>query len=89
MTISIDMTNLATRSVVHQLQLKHALKLYAKTGMLVTRGATPKRLLEMATGHTGRAYKNTPAGRDACVADLQAMIDETKAARDAIAAAAL
>lgn len=47
-----DATNL-----VRAMTIKHALKFYAATGMLVTRGATPTRLLQMASEYTGKKYK--------------------------------
>jgi anion-transporting ArsA/GET3 family ATPase len=62
------------RAVFHALQLKSALGLYIKTGMFVTRGATPRRLLDLASAYTGKKYKNSPAQREACLADLEAFL---------------
>lgn len=37
--------------------VKSALSMYARSGMLMTRGATPTALLRMAEEYTGRKYK--------------------------------
>jgi hypothetical protein len=44
-------------NAVRAAHLKVALSLYAETGMLTTRGATPTVLLKMATEYTGHKYK--------------------------------
>lgn len=71
-TITLDTPE--KRAVFHALQLKSALGLYIKTGgrIIVTRGATPRRLMDMASNYTGKPYKNSEAGRAACLADLEA-----------------
>ncbi len=58
------------------------LKMYdqSKGRMLLTRGATPKRLLEMAFEYTGKSYPNNAKGRAACVADLNVWSATMKAA---------
>jgi hypothetical protein len=62
--------------------IKRGLDMYAATGgrMILTRGATPKRLLAIAGEYTGKAYKNTEAGRKACMADLQVWIANMESA---------
>lgn len=55
------------------------LRLYARTGMLLTRGATPTHLLALARGYTGKAYK----GKDKYIqaaADMKVWLDTMKAA---------
>jgi hypothetical protein len=44
-------------NLVRAAYLKSALSLYAKTGMLMTRGAKPTLLLKMAEEYTGKKYK--------------------------------
>lgn len=45
--------------------IQSALHLYARTGLLVTRGARISVLLRLATEYTGKAYKRTEATRAA------------------------
>ena len=59
------------RRVYQALQLKHAIRLYNATGMMVTRGATPRRLLDAAGATTGAKYPNSERGRARCLADLE------------------
>lgn len=59
--------------------LKSALNLYARTGMLMTRGATPTRLLQMAKEYTGKTYKGADK-YTAAAADVGVWIDTMKAA---------
>jgi hypothetical protein len=44
-------------NLVRAVHLKAALSLYAKTKMLMTRGATPTVLLKLAEEYTGKKYK--------------------------------
>lgn len=50
------------------------LRLHIKTGgkMRLTRTATPKLLLSVATEFTGNAYKNTPKDRERALTELEA-----------------
>jgi hypothetical protein len=58
--------------------LKHALVLYAKTGMRPSRHITPTAMLQMASEVTGKKYKR---GQHAQAADdLAAVIDAAKEA---------
>ncbi len=75
-TITLDTEE--KRNVYQALQLKHALKLYAATGgrIIVTRGATPRRLLDAAARITGaKKYANSDKGRAQCVADLESYLE--------------
>ena len=63
------------RRVFQAIQLKHALALYEKCGMLVTRGATPRRLLDAASLTTGKRYTNSLKGRAQCINDLIQYLD--------------
>lgn len=58
--------------------LASSLKLYAKTGIIPTRGVTCKRMLEMASRYTGKSYKRG-AALDAA-ADLDVWVKAMKAA---------
>jgi hypothetical protein len=58
--------------------LRQALAMYAKTGMLMTRGATPTVILKLASEYTGKAYKRGQHLQAA--ADVQVWIDTMKAA---------
>lgn len=57
--------------------LRQALALYARTGMRLTRGASPTAMLIMATEYTGKAYKRGAYIQAA--ADVQTWIDTMKA----------
>jgi hypothetical protein len=47
----------AATSLVQAITLKHSIEFYAKTGMKVTRMATPKYMLQLATHITGKKFK--------------------------------
>jgi hypothetical protein len=72
---TIDLTAPGARERFHAMQLRSALRLYAKSGMLVTRGASPKRLLALVTNYTGKRYANSAKGHAAAIADLDLAID--------------
>jgi hypothetical protein len=56
--------------------IKHALLLYAKTGMKPNRAYTPTRMLQVATEYTGNHYKR---GQHAiAAADMQLWIENEK-----------
>lgn len=59
--------------------LKQGLLMYQRTGMLLTRGATPTMLLALAKGYTGKTYKGKDKYQQAA-ADVQVWIDTMKAA---------
>lgn len=62
--------------------LKGALKLYAKTGMLPTRGMTITRMLALATSITGKPYKRGQAQKASD--DLHALWNAHMAGHDRI-----
>lgn len=74
MTMLILDTELKRR-IFQALQLKHALGLYQQTGFLVTRGATPRRMLDAVTATTGKRYANSEKGRHAAIIDLIAYLE--------------
>lgn len=65
-------------NLMRAISLVSALKLYAKHKMMVTRGLTPTRLLEQASGYSGKAYKRGQYWQAA--ADVQVWADAMKAA---------
>ena len=55
--------------------VRQGLKVYRDCGgILLTRGATPKRLLAIASKYTGATYPNTIGGREQCLVDLSAIL---------------
>lgn len=63
-------------SLYRAIVLKAALNLYAKSGILATRNATPTAMLTMATEYTGVKYKR---GQHAIAAeDMAAYIEKVK-----------
>jgi hypothetical protein len=58
---------------------KQGIELYLKTGMLLTRVATPKKLRTIASQYTGKPYKASRAGLEAALADLKELLDNFKA----------
>ena len=58
--------------------LASALKLYDKCKIIPTRGVTPTKMLKMATGYTGKAYKR--GQYLSAAADVKKWADEMKAA---------
>lgn len=65
-------------SVVQATVLESALRMYARSGMLMTRGATPTKLLALANGITGKTYKR---------GDYIKAADDVKVWRDTMRAA--
>jgi hypothetical protein len=61
----------------NQAQVRAALRLYLKTGILPTRGATMGRLLTQAGAHTGKLYMKSRRSCDIAIADLTELL-ETK-----------
>jgi len=59
--------------------LVQALKLYNSTGILMTRGATPKHLLNLAMDTTKKTFRNSKAGREAAILELEKRRDLLKA----------
>ena len=58
---------------------KQGIELYLKTGMLLTRVATPKKLRTIASQYTGKPYKASRAGLESALADLKTLLDNFKA----------
>lgn len=50
-----------------------AIKLYLKTGMLTTRGATPTTLRAIATEYSGKPYARSRKGLEKALADLETL----------------
>jgi hypothetical protein len=65
--------------LVRAVSLKHALLLYAKTGMRITQAASPTVMLEMAKRYTGRTFKGVNKYRDAAEA-VSVWVETMKAA---------
>ncbi len=61
------------------IHVQSALLMYAKTGMLMTRGATPTVLLRIAKEYTGKDYKGKDKYTQAAD-DVRVWIDTMKAA---------
>ena len=62
---------------------KQGIELYLKTGMLLTRVATPKKLRTIASQYTGKPYKASRAGLESALADLKELLDNFKAKQEA------
>ena len=58
---------------------KQGIELYLKTGMPLTRVATPKKLRTIASQYTGKPYKASRAGLESALADLKILLDNFKA----------
>lgn len=59
-------------------QLRAAIRLHAKTGLIPTRGFGPGKMLAAAGAITGKAYRRGQSGQ--AVADLDTWIDTMRAA---------
>jgi hypothetical protein len=59
--------------------LRSSLSLYAKCGMIPTRGVTITRMLALTKTFTGKTYKRGREGAAAAAADMQVWIDAAKA----------
>jgi len=62
------------------LTLRHALLLFARAGIRPNAHVGPKRMLELATGYTGKAYKLGNAGYVQAADDLKVWCDAMNAA---------
>lgn len=62
--------------------LKNALRLYAKSGMLLTRGMTATRMLREASAITGTKYRRGDYARAAD--DLQHLMEAERAKHEAL-----
>lgn len=65
-------------SLVRAITLVSALKMYAKHKMIITRGATPAYLLQLAATYTGKKYKR--GQYIAAADDVQLWADTMRAA---------
>lgn len=63
-------------NVFRAITMKHALQLYAKTGMKANRAYTPTAMLAVATEYTGKKYKR--GQYDLAAQDLDTWIKEQK-----------
>ena len=73
------MTLIHTQQGMHRLhlaQLRTAIKLYAASGIRVSRTAGISNLLAATTRQTGKCYPRSPAGYAAAQADLQKLLDD-------------
>lgn len=68
-------------SIYRLIVLKHALVLYAKTGIRPTRSATPTAMLRMASEVTGKKYKR---GQHSLAAEDVSAVIESRAVIDAM-----
>lgn len=59
---------------------KQGIELYLKTGMQVSRNASPKVLRAIAGGYTGKTYAASRKGLTSALADLQALLGEVRSA---------
>lgn len=66
-------------NLMRAITLKSALSMYARSGMLMTRGATPKVMLAIAKEYTGKDYKGHGKYTTAAE-DVGKWIDTMKAA---------
>lgn len=53
------------------LVIAKAIEFYIRTGMIVNRGYTPKRMLRVATSFTGQSYKTGKNGLRSAMHDLE------------------
>ncbi|TXH15266.1 MAG: hypothetical protein E6R03_07505 [Hyphomicrobiaceae bacterium] len=58
----------------HMAQVRAAIKLYAKTKLVPTRGVTITKLLEMAGTYTGDKYFCSQQGYEAAIKDLDNLL---------------
>lgn len=58
----------------NQAQVRAALKLYLRTGMLPTRGVRVRDLLGQAGKHTAKTYANSRAACTAAISDLDKLL---------------
>lgn len=58
----------------NQAQVRAALKLYLRTGMLPTRSVTMGALLEQAGKHTGKAYMKSRRSCSTAIEDLDELL---------------
>ena len=94
MTITVrpdgSLSSLDGKEAVNLMRIRtimSGLKMNIETGgkMILTRGATPRRLLDMASPITGiKHYKNTLAGKTQAIEDLTAAFDKGVAAQDVV-----
>lgn len=62
------------------MQLRMAIKLYVKCGMIPTRGVGIKKMLAVASGYTGKRYAASRAVATLAVDDLTVWIETMKSA---------
>jgi hypothetical protein len=65
-------------NLMRAITLASSLRLYAKTGLIPTRGITASVLLRIATEYTGKIYKR--GQHEQAAADIRVWIDTMKAA---------
>ncbi len=70
-----DATKLAAAII-----LRSAIKLWAKSGIIPTRGVTISKMLSLASNYTGKTYRAGKAGAAKAQSDLTIWIDAMQAA---------
>lgn len=55
------------------LSVMQAIKLYLRSGMKLTRAATPTNMRQWASEYTGKEYKRSRQGLEAALLDLEAL----------------
>lgn len=72
------MTTLDTPEQIHayrMLVLIKSIETYTKTGMRLTRVATPARMRELASEYTGKKYARSSKGLNQALMDLKAIMN--------------
>lgn len=62
-------------NMYRMLVLIKSIESYTKTGMLLTRVATPARMRELASEYTGKKYARSSKGLNQALIDLKAMLN--------------
>lgn len=75
-----SITGAKSIGIYRAIVLKQAISLYAKSGMVATRGLTPTKMLALATGITGKPYKR--GQYDVAIADLYYWCEAQKESKD-------
>lgn len=77
---AVTLTGPDSMQFFRAIQLRAAISLYMKTGMIPTRGVTITKMLRAAKEFTGKVYGNNLPGYATAMADLQVWIDTMQTA---------
>lgn len=77
---AIILTGNDAHELYRAMQIRSAIGLYMKTGMIPTRGVTITKLLRAAKQYTGKIYGRTPAAYAVAINDLTVWIDNMRTA---------